>query len=199
MRMHSLKSLEEMVTDFYIPFFKQVEQPYSPGELEILVRIVKLMSSQIRGDFFGSCPNENCACYLNVFSGPKSYFRLTLPSVNPFTIQARTRFLKELESLLHCFFVHRGKRPYSEQEQKILKRVKKGFIHQLAKTPKYDLFKGKRVHHVTEEEQLELDRQRKDEARLNHVSLYHYNPRSEKYKKIKEEFLKEFRQKFGDD
>lgn len=53
------------------------------------------------------------------------------------------------------------------------------------------------VRRASEEEQLELKNQKTDEIRLNHVSICHYNPLSEKFKKKKEEYLKEIEEKFG--
>ena len=71
------------------------------------------------------------------------------------------------------------------------------FVHELRNSSKYNLFKGTHVRCVSEEEQLELQRQKTDEIRLNHVSICHYNPLSEKFKKKKEEYLKEIEAKFG--
>jgi len=75
--------------------------------------------------------------------------------------------------------------------------MKKIFVHELRNTPKYDLFKTRHVRRVSEEDQLELKYQRTDEIRLRHVPICRYNPLSQKFKKIKEEYLKKIEAECG--
>ena len=126
------------------------------------------------------------------------FFRLELPAENPFNVSFRLCCLRELENKLNCYFVNEGRdKPYSYREMQVIRRMKKMFVHELRNTSKYSLFKGTHVRRVSEEEQLELQRQKTDEIRLNHVSICHYNPLSDKFKKKKEEYLKEIEAKFG--
>ena len=131
-------------------------------------------------------------------SGRVEFFRLELPAENPFSVSSRLYCLRELENKLNCYFVNEGRnKPYSWREMQVIRRIKKKFVHELRNTSKYHLFKGTHVRRVSEEEQLELKNQKTDEIRLNHVSICHYNPLSEKFKKKKEEYLKEIEEKFG--
>lgn len=190
-----------MMLNYYVPFSKQVNQPYSLQEQEMLVRIIKTLTFHIRGGASLSCSlSVSGKCYLIAFCGSRSYFRLTLPEKDPFSTQTRLNVLGELEKRLHCFLLNQiGDMPYSFKEQQVLKKIRKLLIHQLRETPKYDLFKSKRTSRLTDDEQAELDKQRVDETRLKLVSLYHYNPLSQKFKKIKEDFLEEMKRKFGED
>ena len=198
-RLHSLLALEEMVANFYVPFSREVDQFYSLQEQNVIVKIIKLLDFRIKGGVSTSCAlSGEPDCYRFVFDGVKTYFKLVLPAENPFTIKVRHCFLCELEKRLYCFFISlNGGRPCSDEEQRILKRVRKLLIHQLGKTPKYALFKGKRASRLSEVELAELKKQKTDEVRLQVVSLYHYNPLSQKYKKAKEKLIEEIRLKYG--
>ena len=200
-RLHSLLALEEMVANFYVPFSRQVNQSYSLQEQNVIVKIIGLLDFRIKGGVSASCAlSGESDCYRFVFDGGvKTYFKLVLPPENPFTIKVRHCFLCELEKRLYCFFISlNGNKPCSDEEQRILKRVRKLLIHQLGKTPKYALFKGKRTSRLSEEELAELKKQETDEIRLKIVSLYHYNPLSQKYKKLKEKLVEEIRLKYGE-
>lgn len=200
-RLHGLSVLEEMVANFYVPFSRQVNQSYSLQEQDALVRIIKLLGFRIKGGVSASCAlSSKSVCHRFVFDGAKSYFKLALPAENPFTLEVRHCLLCELEKRLYCFFVSQnGHKPCSDEEKRIMKRVKKLLIHQLGKTPKYALFKGNRVMRLSEEELAELKKQKTDEIRMNATSLYHYNPLSQKYKKVKEKLVEEIRLKYGED
>lgn len=197
-RLRRLSNVEEMLVSTYEHFFHQVEQPYSCVEQETLTRIIKSLSSLLQGDLPRPCSSCKFAKDDFVFWGQVEFFRLELPAENPFNVSSRLCCLRELENKLNCYFVNEGRdKPYSYREMQVIRRMKKMFVHELRNTPKYNLFKGTHIHRVSEEEQLELQRQKTDEIRLNHVSICHYNPLSDKFKKKKEEYLKEIEAKFG--
>lgn len=197
-RLRRLSNVEEMLASTYGHFFRQVEQPYSCVEQEILTRIIKSLSSLLQGDLPRPCFFCKFAKCDLVFWGRVEFFRLELPAENPFSVSSRLYCLRELENKLNCYFVNEGRnKPYSWREMQVIRRIKKRFVHELRNTSKYNLFKGTHVRRVSEEEQLELKNQKTDEIRLNYVSICHYNPLSEKFKKKKEEYLKEIEEKFG--
>lgn len=197
-RLRRLSNVEEMLASTYGHFFRQVEQPYSCVEQEILTRIIKSLSSLLQGDLPRPCFFCKFAKCDLVFWGRVEFFRLELPAENPFSVSSRLYCLRELENKLNCYFVNEGRnKPYSWREMQVIRRIKKRFVHELRNTSKYHLFKGTHVRRVSEEEQLELKNQKTDEIRLNHVSICHYNPLSEKFKNKKEEYLKEIEEKFG--
>ncbi|WP_286439010.1 hypothetical protein [Bacteroides acidifaciens] len=197
-RLRRLSNVEEMLASTYGHFFRQVEQPYSCVEQEILTRIIKSLSSLLQGDLPRPCFFCKFAKCDLVFWGRVEFFRLELPAENPFSVSSRLYCLRELENKLNCYFVNEGRnKPYSWREMQVIRRIKKRFVHELRNTSKYNLFKGTHVRRVSEEEQLELKNQKTDEIRLNHVSICHYNPLSEKFKNKKEEYLKEIEEKFG--
>ncbi len=198
-RLRRLSNVEEMLASTYEYFFRQVEQPYSCVEQEILMRIIKSLSSLFQGDLPCLCSSCKFAKDDLVFWGQVEFFRLELPAEEPFSVSSRLCCLRELENKLNCYFVNEGRnKPYSWREMQVIRRIKKIFVHELRNTSKYNLFKGTHVRRVSEEEQLELKHQKTDEIRLNHVSICHYNPLSEKFKKKKEEYLKEIEAKFGE-
>lgn len=47
--LHYLRELEEHLDDFYIPYVKAVNEPYSMKEQEAIVRIIKLLIRQLFG------------------------------------------------------------------------------------------------------------------------------------------------------
>lgn len=197
-RLRRLSNVEEMLASTYGHFFRQVEQPYLCVEQEILTRIIKSLSSLLRGDLPRPCSSCKFAKDDLLFWGQVEFFRLELPAENPFSVSSRLCCLRELENKLNCYFVNEGRsKPYSWREMQVIRRMKKIFVHELRNTSKYNLFKGTHVRRVSEEEQLELKYQKTDEIRLKHVSICHYNPLSEKFKKKKEEYLKEIEAKFG--
>ncbi|WP_217931764.1 hypothetical protein [Bacteroides caecimuris] len=197
-RLRRLSNVEEMLASTYGHFFRQVEQPYSCVEQEILTRIIKSLSSLLQGDLPRPCFFCKFAKGDLMFWGRVEFFRLELPTENPFSVSLRLCCLRELENKLNCYFVNEGRnKPYSWREKQVIRRIKKRFVHELRNTSKYNLFKGTHVRRASEEEQLELKNQKTDEIRLNHVSICHYNPLSEKFKKKKEEYLKEIEEKFG--
>lgn len=197
-RLRRLSNVEEMLASTYGHFFRQVEQPYSCVEQEILTRIIKSLSSLLQGDLPRPCFFCKFAKCDLVFWGRVEFFRLELPAENPFSVSSRLCCLRELENKLNCYFVNEVRnKPYSWREMQVIRRIKKKFIHELRNTSKYNLFKRTHVRRVSEEEQLELKNQKTDEIRLNHVSICHYNPLSEKFKNKKEEYLKEIEEKFG--
>ena len=196
-RFGCLLSLEELLVNFYTPFARQVAQSYSLQEQEVLARIIRSLTFYMRGDVSEPCSLGD-RCYQITFCGLRSYFRLTLPEKDPFNVQVRFAVLCDLEKRLHCFLSNQiENKPYSSQEQRVLKRIRKLLVHQLGKTPKYALFKQKRISHLTEENRMELHKQKIDETRLRIVSLYHYNPLSLKFKRLKEEYLAEVKRKYG--
>lgn len=197
-RLRRLSNVEEMLASTYEHFFRQVEQPYSCMEQEIFMRIIKSLSSLLQGDLPRPCSSCKFAKDDLVFWGQVEFFRLELPAEEPFSVSSRLCCLRELENKLNCYFVNEGRnKPYSWREMQVIRRIKKKFVHELRNTSKYNLFKGTHVRRVSEEEQLELKNQKTDEIRLNYVSICHYNPLSEKFKKKKEEYLKEIEEKFG--
>ena len=197
-RLRRLSNVEEMLASTYGHFFRQVEQPYSCVEQEILTRIIKSLSSLLQGDLPRPCFFCKFAKCDLVFWGRVEIFRLELTAENTFSVSLRLCCLRELENKLNCYFVNEGRnKPYSWREKQVIRRIKKRFVHELRNTSKYHLFKGTHVRRASEEEQLELKNQKTDEIRLNHVSICHYNPLSEKFKKKKEEYLKEIEEKFG--
>ncbi len=197
-RLRRLSNVEEMLASTYGHFFRQVEQPYSCVEQEILTRIIKSLSSLLQGDLPRPCFFCKFAKCDLVFWGRVEFFRLELPAENPFSVSSRLYCLRELENKLNCYFVNEGRnKPYLWREMQVIRRIKKRFVHELRNTSKYHLFKGTHVRRVSEEEQLKLKNQKTDEIRLNHVSICHYNPLSEKFKNKKEEYLKEIEEKFG--
>lgn len=197
-RLRRLSNVEEMLASTYGHFFRQVEQPYSCVEQEILTRIIKSLSSLLQGDLPRPCFFCKFAKCDLVFWGRVEFFRLELPAENPFSVSSRLYCLRELENKLNCYFVNEGRnKPYLWREMQVIRRIKKRFVHELRNTSKYNLFKGTHVRRVSEEEQLKLKNQKTDEIRLNHVSICHYNPLSEKFKNKKEEYLKEIEEKFG--
>lgn len=197
-RLRRLSNVEEMLASTYGHFFRQVEQPYSCVEQEILTRIIKSLSALLQGDLPRPCFFCKFAKGDLVFWGRVEFFRLELPTENPFSVSLRLCCLRELENKLNCYFVNEGRnKPYSWREKQVIRRIKKRFVHELRNTSKYHLFKGTHVRRASEEEQLELKNQKTDEIRLNHVSICHYNPLSKKFKKKKEEYLKEIEEKFG--
>lgn len=196
-RLLRLSDVEEMLASTYEHFFRQVEQPYSCAEQEILMRIINSLSSLLQGDLPHPCFFCKFAKGDLVFWGRVEFFRLELPTENPFSVSSRLCCLRELENKLNCYFVNEGgNKPYSWREKQVIRRIKKRFVHELRNTSKYNLFKGTHVRRASEKEQLELKNQKTDEIRLNHVSICHYNPLSEKFKKKKEEYLKEIEEKF---
>lgn len=202
-RLRRLSVVEKVLTDTYVCFFGRVPHPYSCEEQEILTRITTLFVSLLQGKELASCPFgkfSNCTFSEEdvAFWGHQEFFRLRLPSENPFGAHSRLCCLKELETRLCCFFVNEtGSKPYSLEEKKVLRRMKKIFVHELRNTPHYDLFKTRHVRHVSPEDRLEQKHQHTDEIRLRHVSIHRYNPLSEKFKKIKEEHLKKMEREFG--
>ena len=189
MRMRCLSVLEDVLNNFYVPFARQVSEPYSGQERKLLVSIIKLLTFRIEENLlkpYFSCTNSRCN-FIRLL-GKKNYFRLTLPPDHPFCIAARMNCLHQLADKLNCFFACQST-PCSVREGAILRRLSKIFIHQLRVTSQSDLFKGKHKLRITKEEQQELQRQKKDEQRMKHISLYRYNPLSQKYKKKKEELL----------
>ena len=54
-RLRHLSNVEEMLASTYGHFFRQVEQPYSCVEQEILTRIIKSLSSLLQGDLPRPC------------------------------------------------------------------------------------------------------------------------------------------------
>lgn len=198
-RLHRLSDLEEMLTSTYEHYFRQVIHPYSSEDEEIIVRIVEMFSSKLHDT------SSEVACTACKFAkddlafwGQKEFFRMDLPSVDPFNASSRSHCLRVLEKKLNCFFVNESRnRPYSCVEKQKLRRMKKLFIHELRNTDKYALFKGTHVRRVSEEEKLELKRQNTDEIRLKVIPLCRYNPQSQKYKKKKEEFLRKLEEKLG--
>ena len=197
-RLLRLVNVEEVLTNTYIHFFNQVDQPYSCEEQEALTRITTLFVSLLQGEVLESCSFCKFSKDDVTFWGHQEFFRLDLPSKNPFSTHSRLCCLKELETKLNCFFINEtGNKPYSWEEKKVLRRMKKIFVHELRNTPKYDLFKTRHVHRVSEEDQLELKYQQTDEIRLRHVPICRYNPLSQKFKKIKEEYLKKIETECG--
>lgn len=190
-RLRRLMNVEEVLANTYIHFFSQVDQPYSCQEQEVLTRITTLLASLIQDEAPHSCSSCRFSKDDVAFWGRQEFFRLDLPSRNPFSAYSRLCCLKELEGKLNCFFINEtGNKPYSYREKKVLRQMKKIFVHELRNTPKYNLFTTRHVRHISEEEQLELKRQRTDEIRLAHVPICWYKPLSQKFKKIKEEYLK---------
>ena len=188
-RVQCLLFLEDTLRNFYVPFARQVSEPYSGRERKLLVSIIKLLTFRIEENLFKpyfSCTNSRYN-FIRLL-GKKNYFRLTLPPDHPFCIAARMNCLHQLADKLNCFFACQST-PCSVREGAILRRLRKIFIHQLRVTSQSDLFKGKHKLRITKEEQQELQRQKKDEQRMKHISLYRYNPLSQKYKKKKEELL----------
>lgn len=197
-RLRRLSNVEEMLASTYGYFFRQVEQPYSCAEQEILMRIIKSLSLLLQGDLPHLCSSCKFANDDLALWGQVEFFRLELLSKEPFSVPSRLYCLHELEVRLNCFFVNEGRdKPYSYREMQVIRRMKKIFVHELRNTSKYNLFKGTHVRRISQEEQLELKRQKTDEIRLQKVSICHYNPLSEKFKKKKEEYLKEIEAKFG--
>lgn len=198
-RLHRLSDMEEMLTSTYEYYFRQVIYPYSREDEEVIVRIAEMFSSKLHE---ASSEVACTACQFAkddlAFWGKKEFFRMDLPSVDPFSASSRSHCLRVLEKKLNCFFVNESRSvPYSWVEKQKLRRMKKMFVHELRNTDKYALFKGTRVRRVSEEEKLELKRQKTDEIRLKVISLCRYNPQSQKYKKKKEEFLRALEEKFG--
>lgn len=198
-RLHRLSDMEEMLTSTYEYYFCQVVYPYSSEDKEIIVRIIEMFSSGLQG------VSLEVACTTCIFAkddltfwGKMEFFRIELLSKEPFSASSRSHCLRVLEKKLKCFFINESRnRPYSCVEKQKLRRMRKLFIHELRNTDKYALFKGTRVRRVSEEEKLELKRQKTDEMRLRFISLCRYNPQSQKYKKKKEEFLRVLEEKFG--
>ena len=197
-RLHRLSSVEDMLVSTYEHFFHQVDQPYSCEEQEIFTRMIKSLSSLLQGDLPKPCVSCKFSQENLAFWGQMGFFRLELPTDDPFSVSSRLHCLRELENRLRCFFVGETKsKPYSYREAKVLRRMKRMFVHELRNTDKYKQFKGTHVRRLSEEEQLELDHQKTDKIRLKYVSICHYNPLSEKFKKKKEEYLKEIEAKYG--
>ncbi len=190
-RLSRLSILEEMLASTYEYFFSRVVQPYSHEEQEILMRIIDSLSALIQGETPAPCSFCRFTERELAFWRQPEFFRLILPESEPFGLYARLYCLQELEKRLICFFVSEtGRGPCSYREAKVLRRIKKLFVHELRDTPMYDLFKATRARRLSAEKQQELKLQKKDEARLKHVSIYRYNPLSQKYKQIKEEYLR---------
>lgn len=197
-RLYRLSNVEEMLVNTYGHFFLRVNQPYSCQEQDILIRIIRLLSSLLQDEIPKPCVSCKFVKDDIAFWGRREFFRLDLPEEAPFGIPSRLRSMCELENRLICFFINETRsRLYSAREKKVLRRIRKMFIHELRNTTKYDLFKIKHVRHISEEEQLELRYQKTDEIRLKIVPLSKYNPLSQKFKKEKEDFLKDFDAKFG--
>ena len=190
-RLSRLTDLEKMLASTYRHFFSRVVQPYSHEEQEILIRIIDSLSALLQGETPAPCSFCRFTKSELAFWRQPEFFRLNLSESEPFGLYARLCCLRELEKRLICFFVSEaGGGPCSYREAKVLRRIKKLFIHELRDTPRYNLFKGARARRLSAEKQQELKLQKKDEARLKHVPLYRYNPLSQKYKRLKEEYLR---------
>ncbi|TGY32661.1 hypothetical protein, partial [Bacteroides caecimuris] len=145
-RLRRLSNVEEMLASTYGHFFRQVEQPYSCVEQEILTRIIKSLSALLQGDLPRPCFFCKFAKGDLVFWGRVEFFRLELPTENPFSVSLRLCCLRELENKLNCYFVNEGRnKPYSWREKQVIRRIKKRFVHELRNTSKYHLFKGTHV------------------------------------------------------
>ena len=128
-RLRRLSNVEEMLASTYGHFFRQVEQPYSCVEQEILTRIIKSLSSLLQGDLPRPCFFCKFAKCDLVFWGRVEFFRLELPAENPFSVSSRLYCLRELENKLNCYFVNEGRnKPYSWREMQVIRRIKKRFV-----------------------------------------------------------------------
>lgn len=195
-RMHTLQDLDQMLASFYGFYHGKVNQPYSPPEEATISRIVESITSQLQDQSSLAGVAEN----VGDFKCP--YFRFELPEKHPFSVDARCSCLQQVEEYLTHLFATIGRRaigrPYSYEEVKILKRIRKTFIRQLKGTDKYSRFKKKCPSpgmRLTAEEKQELIYQQKDELLLNAVSgkITRINPHSEKYKTLKEETIQKIK------
>lgn len=192
-RLSRLSDVEKMLSNSYVTFFRLVDSPYSCEEQEILLQIGKLLCSLLADKHPHPCSSCRFTEDDLALWGQERFFRLEFPSEKPFSVASRLHCLRWLADRLHCFFVNEGRYgSYSYNEKAVLHRMKKTVVHELRDTPHYDLFKGTHVRHVSEEEKQELELQKKDEARLKWTTLSHYNPLSQKYKAVKEEYMRLF-------
>lgn len=188
-RVQCLLFLEDTLRNFYVPFARQVNESYSDQEKKLLARIIRLLTFRMEGQLFEPC--FSCKSVRHEFISffcAQNYFRFTLSTECPFSITTRTKCLHELVIKLRCFFVCQIDR-CSVRERKILSRVKRIFVHQLRGTSEYDLLKKKHKSQITKVEQQELRKQKKDEQRMKHISLYMYNPLSQKYRNKKKKLF----------
>lgn len=209
-RLHSLMDLEQMLGSFYDFYNHEVDSPYLVVEQNLIVRLIRLMISQLQEKTQLQKRNQLQDNAVSDNGIPKSTdglkcvrFRFVLPEQNPFSVDARFFCLRQLEGYLICFFDISGCRstgiPYSVTEQQVLKRIRKIFVHQLWGTDKYRMFKKKCPSYAAritpKEKQERLDIQ-KDEKLLKVVNgkITKINPHSKKYKALKEELLRKIQQ-----
>lgn len=193
-RLYILQDLGQMLVSFYSFYNRKVNESYSLKEQVIIVRIIESVIHELQNKP-SLVDTIKVGCDLKCNS-----FRFVLPDKNPFSVNSRCSCLHQLDDYLLHFFASFGRqvtdKPYSFQEQMILKQIKKMFIHQLKGTDKYSRFKKKCPSHstkITLEEKQELIYQRKDECLLRAVNgkITKINPRSKKYKALKEKKIQE--------
>lgn len=200
-RLHGLQVLEQDLENYYVPFNARVDKPYSKREQVIVYKIIRFIDTQLQKkvkvgtagksgerlgmESLGEQEMEN----ERVFQ--PGYFKFTLEAKNPFSASSRQNYLSRWGDLLRSFFEVCNSQatgvPYSHQEEAILKRIKRIWIHELKDTPKYAKLKKKprSPKPLSAEEKLELKRQRTDEIRLKVVRFPCYNPVSKKYQELK--------------
>lgn len=200
-RLHYLEALEDMFSDFYLPYNKAVAKPYSDEDQNLLSGITKSMIQQLKG-------TSHYAAYGPGFrkwhqkNGTRpqkknrkeqlEQCRLVLSPIDPFSASSRLYTLKHLEEMISNFLYlcapSVNEHSYSYHEQRIIARIIKLLMHQLRGSQYYLLFvKKRRPRKLTPEEQQESINQRKDEARLRFITLASYNPLSNKYKALKKQ------------
>lgn len=196
-RLYGLEDLEQMLDSFYDFYNREVNKPYLVKEQKIIVRIVKLIASELQDKTMLTGPIER------VNHLKCKHFRFILPERKPFGIAARISCLQQLEEYLVQFFTLFGYHsigfPYSVTEQQTLSRIKKLFVHQLKGTNKYQMFKKKcpsYIERIAPEEIQEFQDQQKDEKLLKAASgrIIKINPHSKKYRALKTEQLRKIQE-----